>query len=521
MKNVQRVAAILTVFAFASFGLTPTARAQYKRPYRYNDNYMRQLIRQLETHTDRFSNLLPNALDRSRVNGASREDDVNRLVTDFEHATDQLKQRFNRGESTDMDAQAVLQEGALINTFMRNHQLDYRTERVWNLVRRDLNRLAGAYDVARNWDTMQWPTPTNGPIISSFGTILTGTYRLNAAQSNDPRSVANRATRNLNYGERQNIYDLLIRRLTPPDMLAIERRGDDMTLASTRSPQVTIHVDGREHVESYPGGRTSHVIARFYGDQLSISSQGDRPNDFTVSFEPLDGGRRLLVLRRVYAGRLNQTVVERSYYDKTSDVAQLNLFNTNPVFPVNDGTGDNFIIPNGTQIVAVLNNNLSTRTSRNDDRFTMTVRSPAQYDGATIEGYVSGVNRSGRITGRSEMTLNFDRIRLRDGRSYRFAGIVQNVVATRGEKARVDAEGDVQEGQNRTNTTLERTAIGSAVGAIIGAIAGGGNGAAIGATVGAGLGAGSIYAQGRDDLNLMSGTEVTIQASAPGYVTAR
>ncbi|MDQ3257984.1 MAG: hypothetical protein M3R15_29555 [Acidobacteriota bacterium] len=35
------------------------------------------------------------------------------------------------------------------------------------------------------------------------------------------------------------------------------------------------------------------------------------------------------------------------------------------------------------------------------------------------------------------------------------------------------------------------------------------------ATVGAGAGAGSVYAQGSDDLELMSGTEVTLTASAP------
>ena len=125
----------------------------------------------------------------------------------------------------------------------------------------------------------------------------------------------------------------------------------------------------------------------------------------------------------------------------------------------------------------------------------MTVRSPSQYDGAVLEGYVSSVNRGGRITGRSEMTLNFDRIRLRDGRSYKFAGTVEGVLASNGESVRVDNEGAVAEGNNRTNTTVKR--------------------GAIGATVGAGAGAGSVYVQGRDDLELMSGTQITVRASAP------
>lgn len=63
--------------------------------------------------------------------------------------------------------------------------------------------------------------------------------------------------------------------------------------------------------------------------------------------------------------------------------------------------------------------------------------------------------------------------------------------------------------------TVERAAIGTAVGALIGAIAGGGKGAAVGAIVGAGGGAGSVYAQGREDLELSPGTEFTIRATGP------
>jgi phage tail tape-measure protein len=112
------------------------------------------------------------------------------------------------------------------------------------------------------------------------------------------------------------------------------------------------------------------------------------------------------------------------------------------------------------------------------------------------------------------MTLNFDTIRLRDGGSYRFAGILESVRTTQGDTVRVDNEGSVRD-TSQTTKTEQRAAIGTAVGAIIGAIAGGGKGAAIGAIVGAGGGAGSVYVQGRDDLDLGAGTELTIRASGP------
>jgi len=510
MKYLNKVIVGIVAVMMLGVGMMPSSMAQ-QRSYRYNDNYMRQLFSRLETRTDRFSDLIPNALDRSRVDGSQREDQINDLVTHFESATDQLKQRFENGQSTASDASMVLQRGASIDRFMRNRRLGTNTERAWRLVRTDLDRLAMAYNVARNWATMPWPALPTGPIYSAEGQ-LTGTFRLNQALSNNPRVVAESATRNLNYRQRQRINSNLIERLTPPEILAIERRGNNITLASTRSPQLSFVVDNREHTERYPNGRTSQVQASFTGSGLQIISNGDRANDFTATFTPLENGRRLLVTRQVWAERLNQPVILRSYYDRTSDVAQWNVYDPHTTSP-RSTAGRGFLVPDGTRVAAVLNENLSTESAQVNQRFTMTVREPYQYRNAIIEGYVTDVDRGGRISGRSEMTLNFDRIRMPNGSIYDFAGVLQSVRSSDG-AIRVDTEGTVEE-DSRTSTTLQRTAIGTAVGAIIGAIAGGGKGAAIGAAVGAGTGAGSVYVQGRDDVELARGAEFNIVASAP------
>ncbi len=181
----------------------------------------------------------------------------------------------------------------------------------------------------------------------------------------------------------------------------------------------------------------------------------------------------------------------------------------------NAQTRNGFIVPNGTTVVAVLNNQLTTKTARNGTRFTARVTSPGTYRGATVYGRVSDANRGGRVRGRSALTLNFDRIRLRNGRSYSFVGSVETVRTPDGETVRVDNEGGVEEGESRGSTTAKRGGIGAAAGAVIGAIAGGGKGAAIGAIVGGGAGAGSVYIQGRDDLDLRAGTRLTIRAGAP------
>jgi len=76
-------------------------------------------------------------------------------------------------------------------------------------------------------------------------------------------------------------------------------------------------------------------------------------------------------------------------------------------------TGNNFLIPNNTLIEARLNQRLQAERLGDGTRFTMTVTSPRQFRGAVIEGYVEDARRSGRVSGRSEIVLNFNRIRHR------------------------------------------------------------------------------------------------------------
>ncbi len=328
--------------------------------------------------------------------------------------------------------------------------------------------------------------------------------------------MADRATSNLPDPDRQNVYDSLLSQLNSPDTLAIERRGNSINIASTLSPRLNFVADGIERSEQSVNGRTARVRTAINGEQLVVTSTGDRDSDFSVTFEPIDNGSRLLVTRRVTAPRLDRPVTLQSTYNRISDVAQLNLYGgtQNTTYGGGPRSSDSFIVPNNTRLIAVLNDNLSTGQSHERDRFTLTVREPSQYQGATIDGYISNINPSGKITGRSQMTLNFERIHLRDGSTYRFAGLVDGVRASGGQSVRVGNEGNVQS-SSQTTKTEERAAIGTGVGALIGAIAGGGKGAAIGAIIGAGGGAGSVYVQGRQNLELRSGTEMTIRASAP------
>ena len=480
--------------------LSLRADAQARRAYRLTDAQMRQLLRRIESDTARFRRSAGEAL------GSSSADEVNALISAFEEAMASLRDRFGRRESARGDAEVVLDRAARIDDYVRQHRLSVRAESDWRTLRADLNQLARAYGITWRWNAS---TAANAPAVG-VDARLTGTYELDAERSQNPREAIEQVTRSLPSGQRQSVYDELVARLDPPDRLAVERRGRAVTIASSRAPRISLIADGIERSERANDGSAMRVRASLIGDRLEINAVGERGSSFNVTFEALDNGDRLRVVRRIYADRIGQYVSLESIYDRVSSVAQWDLYReTSPV------TSEAFLVPDGTRVVAVLNTNLSTKDSREGDRFTATVREPTNYRDAVIEGYVSRVNQPGRISGRAEITLNFERIRLPDGRSYRFSGILESVQPVGGEQVRIDNEGAIKEQTSQTERTVQRTAIGTAVGAVIGAIAGGGKGAAIGAVIGAGAGAGSVYVQGRDHLELASGTALTIRASAP------
>lgn len=510
-KTFVAIFALILLSAGASF-----TQAQ-SQGYRGTFRSVRQLIVRIDNRAGVFGNDVRSAL-AANTYGSNREENINNLVQELDESASRLREQFDNRQSTTVQAQEVLNIGSRIDRFMRRNPINAATSRQWSALRLDLTQLARTYNVVfpaigrNNAGTIPvYPGTGQGQYGSN---LLTGTYRLNSAQSDNAAQAADRATQSLGYGDRTRLRDQLVARLESPDQLAIELRGREVTLASSRAPQITFSADGVERVETTGNGSTIRARATLNGNQLIVSSTGDRANEFSVTFNPIDNGRRLSVSRRVYVQGLSQPVVVQSTYDKTSEVARFDI-NTQ-TYPNNNPTASNtdFLLANGETVVAVLDNGVSSANAREGDRFTAIVQSPTQYAGATIEGRVTNVQRSGRVTGRSQMTLNFDTIRLRDGGSYRFAGILDSVRNAQGDTVKIDNEGAVRD-DNQTTKTVERAAIGTAVGAIIGAIAGGGKGAAIGAIVGAGGGAGSVYVQGRDDLELTRGTELTIRVTGP------
>lgn len=490
------------------------------RPPRATAQQFNVLLRRIETRTDTFRQRVENSLDRSLSNGTNREDRIMNFINDFEAATDELRRNANSYRTSGNLVDAVLNRALFIDRFMARNNLNQGAENMWTNIRVDLDTLASYYYVTWDWNRApNWdPTPGNPPIGGGrFDTRITGTYRLNRSLSDNVSAVVTRETAGVPAAQRERMQRNLERRLGSPDMLAIEVNNRNVSMASSLAPQVTFQADGIGRTETNNRGRMITTTATANNNNLEISYVGERSNDFYVTFEPL-GNDQLRVTRRIYQESRNNEVTVSSVYDKIDNVARWSQVNTGGTWAGNTGgvNGD-FHIPNGTQISAELQNLVNTRDSQVGDRVTLRVTSPITYRDAIIEGRITAVDNSGRLSGRANLSFDFDTIRMTNGRTYQFAGIIDSVRDADGDTINVTNEGTVRD-RNQTTTTITRAGIGGILGALIGAIAGGGEGAAIGAAVGAGAGAGSVLIQGRDNMDLEAGSVFNITATGPNRV---
>jgi hypothetical protein len=494
----------------ALVGLVDLPVTAQQRSPSVRDEQVSDIVRRVDASITAFRA----SVDRSaRDNRAADREDLDRSVRELQQATGRLRdgRPTPRGSANAVDD--VLRRASTVDSLVSGRSLDPAAVREWRGVRRDLDELARAYNVTSDWgaqagDARDQRRERREP--------LTGTYQLDTSRADDAERVVQQAVRQLRPNQRQAAQERLMNRLQAPDTIALERDRTTVTMASSRGRQVTFDADGQVRREQGPGGRTMDTRAVLTGDRLTVTTTGSRGSDFSVSLEPMESGRTLRVTRSIQDDTLRRPVAVVSYYRRTSDEANwaMDVAGSRARRRGNDSAGD-LGVPDGTRLVGTLDNALTTRTSNAEDRFSITTRSPGEFDGAVLEGTISSVKASGRVGGRAEMGLNFERIRLRNGRTHDFAGTIETVRDADGNTIGVDKDGTVEDG-SQTQKTVQRGAIGAALGAIIGAIGGGAQGAAIGAAIGGGGGAGTVIAQGRDQLELPQGTEFTIIAGAAG-----
>jgi hypothetical protein len=170
-------------------------------------------------------------------------------------------------------------------------------------------------------------------------------------------------------------------------------------------------------------------------------------------------------------------------------------------------------VPANTVLLVELSNRLSTDVSQRGDRFEARVIEPQEFEGAVVGGRLTNVQRAGKATGRAQLQLDFDQIRMPGRNDWeQFNAQVVEVVPVGGEESaeEVDPEGGVR-GKSTTKEDAIKVGGAAGIGAIIGGIAGGGKGAGIGAIIGGAAGTGAVMTQRGKEIRFEPGQQFRIR----------
>lgn len=213
---------------------------------------------------------------------------------------------------------------------------------------------------------------------------------------------------------------------------------------------------------------------------------------------------RILALKKHERYSPLNLVSSRSKYFHTIVILLLSLA-TLPTL----ASAQSLTIPQDVALRLHLDDTLTTTDSQVNDPFSATVITQGPYQGARVYGHISSLDISGRLQGRTEMVLQFDRLIMFDGRTARIhAEIIQLYYVPSHETLAV--EGAILSAA-RGRSALIGTGFGAGAGALMGAIFGGGKAAGLGSILGGAAGLGTTAFRGPKKITLPSNLQMTIQ----------
>jgi hypothetical protein len=110
------------------------------------------VINRVEDRVDNFMKNYDKALDRSKLDGSSRENWLMDRARDLERATDELAREFDRRDAwaeNKAETRQCLNIASDIDRNMKNYRFGTVTETNWNRVRYELNTLADIYNLPK------------------------------------------------------------------------------------------------------------------------------------------------------------------------------------------------------------------------------------------------------------------------------------------------------------------------------------------------------------------------------------
>ncbi len=152
MKVFATVAVVFVILMMAETGSAQRRGPREARGRAMNKAQVKAVINRVEDRVDNFVKNYDKALDRSRLDGSSRENWLMNRARDLEAATDELAREFDRRDAwveNKEETRRCLNIATDIDRNMRNYRYGAAPEANWANVRFELNTLADIYNLPR------------------------------------------------------------------------------------------------------------------------------------------------------------------------------------------------------------------------------------------------------------------------------------------------------------------------------------------------------------------------------------
>jgi len=144
---------VIAVALLAIFSIDANAqRSRESRGRGMTKAQINVVIERVEERVDNFVSTYDKALDRSRLDGSSRENWLMNRARDLERSTDELSREFDRRDAwieNKDETRKCLNIASDIDRNIRNYKFGTAAEGNWARVRFELNTLADIYNLPR------------------------------------------------------------------------------------------------------------------------------------------------------------------------------------------------------------------------------------------------------------------------------------------------------------------------------------------------------------------------------------
>ena len=172
------IRALAICLAIVTLGALDAAKGQ-NQPRVYSKTDVERLIRDVEESSKDFQRDFDTWLDRSRLDGQQREDRYNRQVKNLTSALTTLRSNFNGRNDwwlSRSDMQRVLNAATRVDTAMSDREVRGSLNRQWGALKRNINRLASAFNMPSVGTTYAGPQQFPGQGGNNRN-CTTGVYR--------------------------------------------------------------------------------------------------------------------------------------------------------------------------------------------------------------------------------------------------------------------------------------------------------------------------------------------------------